>query len=196
MNYALRGVSGNDNHERLNLAYSVADPWNMASDLERFRFERTNSIIRRHMPDCQSILEIGCGEGHQTEYLREVCPKICGIDVSEKAIERARRRVPDAEFAVGDIFGLSPNHEPSSFDLVVACEVLYYISDIGRTIAEMNRLGRACLVTIFAPAIRRVGPHLEAQPDLVKDWFGTQGAEWVAGFWRPERVGEQEVNAP
>ena len=45
MKYALRGVGGRDNFDRLDLAYSVEDPWNMASDLERARFEATNAVI-------------------------------------------------------------------------------------------------------------------------------------------------------
>jgi len=187
MNYALRGVSGADNYERLDLAYSLPDPWNMDSELERFRFERTNSIIARNFPDCRSILEIGCGEGHQSEYFRQVCEGVYGVDVSEKAVERARLRVPDAKFAAADIFGQPWGNERGRFDLVVACEVLYYIADIQKTIDEMNRLGQGCLVTIFAPAIRKVGPLLEAQPGVGKDWFGCNGAEWVVAFWRPER---------
>src|SRR5690606_12759877 len=38
MKYALRGVSANDNFERLDLAYSIEDPWNMDSPAEQTRF--------------------------------------------------------------------------------------------------------------------------------------------------------------
>ena len=37
MKYALRGVGGNDNHARLDLAYRMPDPWNMESPMERAR---------------------------------------------------------------------------------------------------------------------------------------------------------------
>ena len=43
MKYALRGVGGSDNHSRLDLAYSLEDPWNMDSSLEQARFEATNA---------------------------------------------------------------------------------------------------------------------------------------------------------
>jgi len=186
MNYALRGVSGADNHGRLELAYRIADPWNMESELERFRFERTNALISKYFPDVRSILEVGCGEGHQSEYLLQVCDNLYGIDVSETAIDRARQRVPSAQFAVADIFSHPWGDEAGRFDLVVACEVLYYIADIEATVNEMSRVGNACLATIYAPAIRRVGRFLEDRPGVGKDWFGSTGAEWVVAYWRTD----------
>lgn len=183
MNYALRGVGANDNHSGLDVAYRIGDPWNMDSDLERFRFERTNAIIQSAFAGVQSVLEIGCGEGHQTQYLQRVCPKVYGVDVSATAIERARLRVPSAQFAAGDVFAQPWGRRSGQFDLVVACEVLYYIADVQRTIDEMSHLGKACLVTIFTPAVGRIGPALERIPNLRKDWFGRREAQWVVAWW-------------
>lgn len=190
MNYALRGVGGNDNHARLELAYKIGDPWNMDSALEQFRFERTNRIIRKQFPQVGSLLEVGCGEGHQSQQLRTLCDSLYGIDVSATAIERARNRVPDARFAAGDIFAQPWGRERGRFDLVVAAEVLYYVADIRSTIEEMNHVGKACLVTLFAPAIRRVGEFVEAMPGVQKDWFGNAGAQWVVAYWRSPDASE------
>jgi 2-polyprenyl-3-methyl-5-hydroxy-6-metoxy-1,4-benzoquinol methylase len=184
MNYALRGVGGADNHARLEMAYRLADPWNMESDLERFRFERTNQLVANNFAGTQSLLELGCGEGHQSEYFQRICTEVYGVDVSGTAIGRAQARLPQGRFAAGDIFAQPWGRERGRFDLVVACEVLYYVADIQRTIDEMNFLGKSCFVTIFAPAIRRVGPFIERLPDVRKDWFGAHGAEWVVAFWR------------
>ena len=183
MRYALRGVSGNDSHRRLELAYRIGDPWNMASELERFRFERTNAIIEREFPGARTMLEIGCGEGHQSEYLQRVCSQLYGIDVSKTAIERAKSRLPGGQFWAGEIFGQPWGSQPGSFDVVVACEVLYYMADVQRTLDEMSRLGKFCLVTIFTPAIGRVGPALERIPGVRKDWFGRREAQWAAAYW-------------
>lgn len=184
MRYALRGVGGADDHARLEMAYRLADPWNMESNLERFRFERTNALIARHFPGVQSILELGCGEAHQSEYLRRVCGELYGVDVSSTAVERARNRLPDATFAVGDIFKQPWGRDRGRFDLVVACEVLYYVADVQKTIDEMNYLGKSCFVTLFAPAARRLSPFIEQLPSVQKDWFATNGTEWLVAFWR------------
>jgi ubiquinone/menaquinone biosynthesis C-methylase UbiE len=183
MNYALRGVGANDNHARLDLAYRIGDPWNMESELEKFRFERTNAVIRRQWPALDSLLEVGCGEGHQSRHLSELCRQLHGVDVSATAVERAKQRLPAANFAAGDIFAQPWGRDPGRFDLVVACEVLYYIADIQGTIDEMNRIGKHCMVTLFAPAIRRVGPFVENIPGVQKDWFGHASAQWVVAWW-------------
>ena len=89
-----------------------------------------------------SLLEIGCGEGHQTEHLAALAGEITGLDVSEIAVERARKRLPDAEFRVGDIYAQPWIDERGRFELVTACEVIYYMSDIPRFLQTMDWLGR------------------------------------------------------
>ena len=56
MKYAMRGVGGADNYERLDLAYQVADPWHMDSPGEQARFEGTNRLIERHVGRVGSVL--------------------------------------------------------------------------------------------------------------------------------------------
>lgn len=127
--YALRGVGGNDNHERLELAYRVEDPWNMDSAMERSRFEATNRVIEQAFGRVGSVLEIGCGEGHQTQHLARISDEQYGLDVSPAAIERARLRLATGAFRrrrpVPSSRGASWRHR---FDLVTACEVLYYLN--------------------------------------------------------------------
>lgn len=183
MKYALRGA-GNDNHARLDLAYRMEDPWNMDSALEQARFQATNDIIAQAFGHVGSLLELGCGEGHQTEHLARVSHEQYAIDISPQAIERARRRLPRAHFAATDVFHLPWDRESERFDLVTACEMLYYLSDPGATIARMRALGRNGLVTFFAPACGVLGPHLDSIPGLHKDWFHHGRTAWLVAWWR------------
>ncbi len=188
MKYAMRGVAQADAHDRLDLAYKVRDPWRMESEQERFRFAETNRIVHRALiapaPRLGSILEIGCGEGHQSEHLMQLCDRLTGIDVSPTAIERARQRLPSADFAAGDLFGQPWIGESKKFDLVTAFEVLYYIKDIPRTLDAMSRLGKACVVTYFGPAARRVEQPLMAMPVLGRDSFKFGDTDWIVVWWR------------
>ncbi|GGK09034.1 class I SAM-dependent methyltransferase [Luteimonas terricola] len=184
MKYAMRGVGGADDYERLDLAYRLGDPWNMESRLEQARFTATNALIARTFGRVGTLLEVGCGEGHQTRVLRELADEVYGIDVSPTAVERARERVRDAHFAATDIHGQPWGDRQARFDLVVACEVLYYIKDIPATLARMSHLGRVCMVTFFVPALVRVGPHLEEIPGLHKDWIQHEGETWMVCWWR------------
>jgi 2-polyprenyl-3-methyl-5-hydroxy-6-metoxy-1,4-benzoquinol methylase len=184
MKYAMRGVGGADAHDRLDLAYSVADPWHMDSPTEQARFALTNRLIERDIGHVGSLLEIGCGEGHQTAHLARLADAVHGIDVSAKAIERARERLPSAQFHAGDIYGQPWGDARHRFDLVTACEVLYYVKDIPATLERMSHLGRHCFVSIFSPALSRVGPHLEKIPGLHKDWMGHGGTVWLTCWWK------------
>lgn len=183
MKYALRGVGSSDNHSRLDLAYSIEDPWNMDSVLERTRFEATDQIIERAFGRVGSILELGCGEGHQTRHLARLCDQMYGVDVSTQAIERARKRVPEAQFAVADIFSQPWGADRHRFDLVTACEVLCYVSDPVASIERMRHLAPNGLVTFYAPTTHRTAPALERVPGLRKDWIHAGATSWMVGWW-------------
>jgi 2-polyprenyl-3-methyl-5-hydroxy-6-metoxy-1,4-benzoquinol methylase len=185
MKYALRGVRQNDAHSRLDLAYKVPDPWHMDSDQERFRFAETNRVITAELgPHFGSLLEIGCGEGHQSEVLARLCDDLTGIDVSPTAIERARRRLPRATFAAGDLYAQPWAREQDRFDLVTACEVIYYMSDRPRFLDTISALGKSCLVTYFSPAARKVEHEVMAMPGAQKTAFRFKDTEWTAVWWR------------
>lgn len=187
MKYALRGVRQNDAHGRLDLAYKMPDPWHMASEQEQARFVATNEIIRRELgASFNTILEIGCGEGHQTEHLAELAGRITGLDVSATAVERAEKRLPEGEFLVGDLHAQPWAKERGHFDLVTACEVIYYMSDMPGFLRTIDRLGRSCLVTYFAPAARKVEAHVMAMPGVQKTTFRHGEVEWVAAWWKGE----------
>ena len=184
MRYALRGVGASDNFARLDLAYSVPDPWNMESTGERRRFDGTNRIAVEAFGRVGTLLELGCGEGHQTSHFTQIADSVRGLDVSATAIERARKRLPGAEFAVADIFGQPWGDNEGQFDLVTACEMLYYLKEPAATIERMRHLGKACLVTVYSPGLRRLGPLLDGIPGVRKDWLYYGDTTWLVWWWR------------
>lgn len=190
MKYALRGVAQSDAHARLERAYLLPDPWKLDSEPERFRFAETNDQVRRVFGDgIGSLLEIGCGEGLQTEVLTGVSRSVTGIDVSPTAIGRARRRLPGVEFAVGDLLAQPWPVDQPRFDVVVACEVLYYMSDVPRALDRMDRLARlGCLVTYFSPAERRIGRFVSARPGVERSTITFGDTQWTVAWWRPGRA--------
>lgn len=182
--YALRRVG----RRRFDLAYKVRDPWKMESALEQFRFAETNRLLHQGLiapaPRVGSILEIGSGEGHQSEHLARLCDRLTGIDVSATAVARARQRVPGADFVVGDLHDQPWVGEQGRFDVITAFEVLYYVKDIPRMLATMSRLGRGCVVSYFRPAARVVEPPLMAMPLAGRDSFKFGDIEWRVAWWR------------
>ena len=142
---ALRRVHYADRADKLDMLYAVEDPWHMTSPKEQARFAWTNQLIETEFGRPSTILEIGCGEGHQSQYLARLCDRLYGVDVSARAVRRAARRCPGGQFAAGDPFAFRPPGMPAPVDLVVACEVIYYVKDVPAFLARLSALGRACL---------------------------------------------------
>ncbi len=111
----------------LDAFYKEADPWNYDSTpddlarIERLLFELPARTYER-------VLDIGCGNGFVTERLPG--QQITGCDISDRAVDWARRRVSvreDAhrfEFVQANIFDIA-HRVTGPFDLIVITGVLY-----------------------------------------------------------------------
>jgi SAM-dependent methyltransferase len=179
----LRGARYAGNYRRLDASYVIRDPWSMRSAPEQFRFKETNRLLLETFGRVTSMLEIGCGEGHQSTYLRQVCARLTGLDVSGRAVTRARGRCPQAEFVVGDIF--APQVTLSApYDLVVACEVLYYMADVPAALGQIRSLGRNCLVTYLTAETETLDRHAaRALPGARFALLQFGGYQWRTVFW-------------
>ncbi|MBE8952575.1 MAG: class I SAM-dependent methyltransferase [Quinella sp. 1Q7] len=79
--------------------------------------------------DGRKVLSLGCGDGRIEAALFDVArPKILtGIDISERHLKIARRRLPEAEFIQADLrnFSAAPF---GTYDLVLAISVAQYLT--------------------------------------------------------------------
>jgi SAM-dependent methyltransferase len=53
-----------------------------------------------------AVCDLGCGPGHVSRYLCQHGVEVCGIDLSNEMVERARRLNPGIDFRQGDFFNL------------------------------------------------------------------------------------------
>ena len=178
------GADYRDEVARFNRLYLIRDPWSLSSDRERSRFRETNQLILENFGRCKSLLEIGCGEGLQSIELQKVCDRLSGIDVSRRAIKRARRLCPQATFAVGNFYNLPPSMPLTRFDLVTACEVLYYMGDISLALMQISELGRGCLISYYDGAARVLNEHVSKIPGVRFDTVSYEGTSWTLAWWR------------
>jgi SAM-dependent methyltransferase len=102
------------------------DPWGFAtSDYERQKYAHTISALAGRRFD--RALEVGCAIGVFTAKLADVASSILAIDVSERALERARRRL-NGHTGVRFARMSFPEECPQGrWDLIVCSEVLYYL---------------------------------------------------------------------
>jgi 2-polyprenyl-3-methyl-5-hydroxy-6-metoxy-1,4-benzoquinol methylase len=183
----LKEVSNNDNHDGLEKIYRIIDPWNLDCPREHMRFVLTNREIEKRFGKVGRMLEIGCSEGLQSTYLNKLCESLDGIEVSPTALARAKRRLPTANFHLGDLSQQPWKDETDRYDLVVACEVLYYVSDVKSMLQTMNRIGKACFVTFFTPEAHKLTEIVESIPGVEKDWISHDNTTWLIASWRNVR---------
>ncbi len=99
-----------------------------------------------------SVLEIGCGLGTDGAQFAKAGARYTGVDLTEAAIELARKRFEIAglpgEFRVADAENLDFADE--SFDRIYSHGVLHHTPDTARAVAEIHRVlkpgGRAMVM--------------------------------------------------
>lgn len=90
--------------------------------------------------DAERGLDVGCGDGRLTAELSAL--KLCAIDVSPVALDRAQRRLGSE----ADLVEVDPDEplplEDSRFDLVLCAETLEHVRDVQLLLSEIRRVLR------------------------------------------------------
>ncbi len=128
-----------------------ADPWGYRSSAyERAKYRATLEACGRG--PFASALELGGSIGEFSALLAPRCRRLTTIDASPTAVARARVRVTGLPVEV--LLGSIPQELPSGrFELVVASEVLYYL-----TVPELTAT-LAALRARMRPGARLVAVH-------------------------------------
>lgn len=156
--------------------FSTDNPWQYDSAYEQVKYDRTLSLIRPQ-PDGHA-LEIACAEGHFTARLAPLFGKLTALDISRRAIERAKDRTAaysHLDFDQKDVF--RENFE-GSFDCVTCSEMLYFAPSI----AALERLA-VRISDVLRPGGQFVHAHaflIDERPDRTAfDWDGTAGGDRI-----------------
>jgi len=100
-----------------------------------------------------AILDLGCGKGAFTQYLKKENNHVVAVDVSQAALRLARARYPDIHFLHADIsavefdIGSLGKH----FDLAVSLETLSYLENWPALVAQLARFAKYAMVELFLP---------------------------------------------
>lgn len=127
-----------DNKE---IYYKQSDVW--GKSIEHYQFQVLTDILDMIPQDIESILDVGCGDGHITNHLPEDI-RVVGLDISESALQYVTR-----EKFVGNILNLP--FEDKSFDLVMANDVIEHIpdGDYEKALRELERVAvKYILITV------------------------------------------------
>ncbi|MCG5438274.1 class I SAM-dependent methyltransferase [Micromonospora foliorum] len=116
------------------------------------------ALIRRHLGSRPGrVLDLGCGPGHLTGYLRELGVDAVGIDLVPEFIAHARAAHPSVEFHLGSLERLDVADE--SIDGILAWYSLIHLppQELDGVLKEFRRVltpaGRLVLGTFTADEV-------------------------------------------
>lgn len=87
-------------------------------------FEEIDNILS-HLPKGARVLDLGCGTGHFSTYIKTLGYDVAGLDPSAKMLEYARQNFPEISFVEG--YSNALPFEDNTFDLIISIEVLRYL---------------------------------------------------------------------
>ncbi len=116
--------------------------------------QRSRTIAALHLQAGEHVLDVGCGMGLLTQELALAVGtngRILGIDNSPSMIKLAQKRCTDISQIDIQEASVTTLHEPdNSFDAVTCAQLLLYLPDVPKALAEMHRIlkkgGRIAIV--------------------------------------------------
>lgn len=101
-----------------------------------------------HVANDAAVLDIGCGGGANIQRLLQMSPygRVLGVDNSTVSVNAARRRNQAeinrkrCDIVHGNVMSLPFSEQ--RFDLVTACETIYFWPDLGKAFAQVYRVLR------------------------------------------------------
>ena len=124
--------------------YADADPYTVDLDapFHRRRVELTRELLLETAgkTTVERVLDIGCGEGHITEILRQSLPEatFSGLDYSVSAVAEGSLKYPELDLVVADAY--EAPYAPGYFDLVICNNLWEHVPDPLRLLSSIARV--------------------------------------------------------
>jgi SAM-dependent methyltransferase len=179
-------------------AYRIGfHPWEDAETHEPF-VEKFAAVIAREQdgePPYGSALDLGCGSGIWGIQLAKRGWRVTGVDIVEKALDRARERVADEGVEMrlvrGDVTDLSATAAGSGYRLILDTGTFHGFDSaqrtaMGREVSRISADDASVLMLSWVP--KRRGPLPR----------GASAAEIAEAFpgWTVEDLGPSHFEAP
>jgi 2-polyprenyl-3-methyl-5-hydroxy-6-metoxy-1,4-benzoquinol methylase len=99
-------------------------------------FEGILYFVRKHNIRVNKVLDVGCAFGFLLKELSSVFDELHGFDISEFAIEKAKKVIPEASLKIHSLEDPLP-YPDNNFDCITAIDVLEHTKDFERNFGKL-----------------------------------------------------------
>lgn len=151
--------------------FDAGDPFGFdRNPEEQLKFHRTLEVCGEG--PLGRVLELGCAVGSFTEVLAPRASDVLALDVSQAAVDQVASRLQDHANVRAKAMAIPEEFPEETFDLVVASDVLYYLSveELKRCLERIEGLlpkGGAFVAVHYVPRMGSVLNGDEAHDILV-----------------------------
>lgn len=114
----------------------------------------------------KAVLDLGCNNGWGTHVVGQVARRVVGVDVSQLALDEARRTVASANVEFRRVDGERLPFADGEFDIVASCQVIEHVADYGPYLGEILRVLGPDGIAVFSTPNARI----RLDPGM-KPWF-------------------------
>ncbi len=107
--------------------------------------------LEKNLDDCESVLDVGCGEESFIKRVKEVLHFYSeGIDIFKLAITKSKKRKIHNKHTLGDIRKINVFYKPKSFDAVIALDVVEHLEkeDAFKLIKNMEKIAKKKVIIL------------------------------------------------
>jgi len=126
---------------RIAKKYAGKDQYIVSSKAREFQLISLVKYIENklNITHFRDVLELGCGVGANSKYLKDYYNHYTGIDYSEEFIKLANNLYADSntEFLCGNLKDYSI--KKSTFDLIIGVGILHHLPDIGLVLRNFRK---------------------------------------------------------
>lgn len=103
------------------------------------RKHRLLQTLNKYCKSGETVLDLGCGGGKFTAWIKEAGFEATGMDISKTAVAMAQREYPDGNFKTLNTDGSIPA-EDQTFGAVWCSEVIEHILEVDNFLKEVKRV--------------------------------------------------------
>src|ERR1700757_2502767 len=141
--------------------------WALSEDLQTPTYEE--ALRRVALAPGQRVLDVGCGVGSFLQLVAGRGAQPFGLDASGALSGFARRRLPAAEFRVGEMEALP--YDDDTFDLVTGFNSFFFADDFVAALREAGRVAKHRAPVVIPVWGRHEGNDLEAMKEIARPFF-------------------------